>query len=110
MLDFLFAVDIQIFGTINSATDSTLPQFDIDSNCGCCTANCMELNANETEVLTFTRKTNAINYNCKLCNKCITLTDSIKDRGVLSDIKFIFRCNADYMFFHSLKMLNSYMH
>lgn len=78
----MFANDIKIFGTINSAPDSTLPQFD-DSICGWCTADCMTLSADETEVLTFTMKTNAINYNYKLSHKCITHTDSIKDPGVV---------------------------
>ena len=71
---FFFADDIQIFGTVNSTTDSTLPQFDISSIHGWFAANCMNLNTDETRAVTFTRKTNAITYNYKVCDKCITLT------------------------------------
>lgn len=65
---FLFADDIKIFPIISSATDSTLPQTD-DSNHSWCAANCMRLNTDNTQVITFTWKTNSINYNYKMCDK-----------------------------------------
>jgi hypothetical protein len=84
---FLFANDIKIVCTVSSATDCTLLQSDTDSIRGCCAAKCMKHNTDKTRVITFTRKTNAINYNYKLCDKCITRTDSIKDLGILLNSK-----------------------
>jgi len=68
---FLFANDIKVFPTISSATDSTLPQTDADSNHSWCAANYMRLNTDNTPVITFIWKTNSINYNYKLCDKSL---------------------------------------
>jgi hypothetical protein len=76
---FLFAAADKIFHTISSVTDCTLRQSGTDSLHSWCAADGMKLNIYETRVITFTRKTNAVNYKYKLCDKCITHIDSIKD-------------------------------
>jgi hypothetical protein len=55
---FLFADTIKIACSISSATDSTLPQSDIDFIRGQCAAEFMKLNADETKV----RSTMLITY------------------------------------------------
>ena len=55
-----------------------------------CAANCMKLNNDKTQVITFTRKTNSINHNYKLCDKCIIHTNSIREIVLLLDSKLFF--------------------
>jgi hypothetical protein len=57
----LFADNIKIYCTVRPVTDCTLLQADSDSICGWCAANCMKLKYDKSKVITFTRKTNAIN-------------------------------------------------
>jgi hypothetical protein len=79
-------------------------QSDINSLCGWCAANHIKVKTNKTGVVTFTSKNNAISNNYKLCDKCVTRTHSIKDLGILLDIK-LFHHHVDYVFSQSLKML-----
>ena len=65
----------------------------------------MKLNTDKTRIITFTRKTNSINYIYKLCDKCIICTDSFKDLGVPVDCKLFFHHNNDYICSQLLKML-----
>jgi len=71
-------------------SDCTHIQSDTDSKHGGCTANRMKLNTrtNKTRLLTFTRKTWAINFNYILCDKCETHTDAVRNLGVLLDSKY----------------------
>jgi hypothetical protein len=46
---FVFAHTIEIYGSISSATGSTLPASDIDTNHGRCAADLMELDTEESE-------------------------------------------------------------
>ena len=75
---YLFADYIKISRSISSAAACTLLQSDIDSILGWCAANRMKLNIDKTRVITFTRKSNSINYNYKLCDKYTTRTQYIK--------------------------------
>jgi hypothetical protein len=84
----LFADDIKIFRAVDSAQDCYLLQSDINSVQGWCTANCMKLNIGKTRVISFSRKTNALIYDHKLCQSSITRSHSIKDLGVFLIINF----------------------
>jgi hypothetical protein len=57
---------------------------------------CCQLNTDKTKVITFTKKISTINPVYKLCDKCITHSDSIKDLVDLLGSTF---------FFQSLKIL-----
>ena len=59
---FLFAAADKIFHTVSSVTDCTLQQSDTDSLHSWCAADGMKLNIYKTGVITFTRKTDAVNY------------------------------------------------
>jgi hypothetical protein len=65
----------------------------------------MKVNNDKSKVITFTRRTSPIHYNYKLCDKCITRTDSVKDLGILLNSELLFHHHVDYIFFQSLKML-----
>jgi hypothetical protein len=47
----------------------------------------MKLNMSKTRVISFSRKTNTLIYDYKLCQSSITRADSVKDLGVFIDHK-----------------------
>jgi hypothetical protein len=59
----------------------------------------------KTRVVSFSRKTNTLIYNYKLCQSSITRTDSIKDLGVFIDSKLRFHNHVDYIFSQCIKLL-----
>jgi hypothetical protein len=103
----LFADDIKIFHAINSADDCILLQSDINRIQDWVSANCMKLNIGKTRVIAFTRKTNVLYYNYKICDSSVTRTDTIKDLGILLDSKLHFHAHVDYIFSQSVRTLGS---
>jgi hypothetical protein len=65
----------------------------------------MKLNISKTKVISFSRKTNVLIYDYKLCQSSITWTDSIKDMGVFTDAKLHFQDHVNYIFSHCAKLL-----
>jgi hypothetical protein len=101
----IFADDIKIFRAIKSPNDCNRLQSDSYSVQGWCTANFMKLNISKTRVISFSRKTNTLTYDYKLCQSSITRTDSIKDLGVFIDSKLQFHSYVDYSFLQCIKIL-----
>jgi hypothetical protein len=101
----LFTDDIKIFHVIKSPNDCNRLQSDIDFVQGWCTANFMKLNINKTRVIFFSRKTNTLIYDYKLCQSSITRTNSIKDLGVFIDSKLRFHDYVDCIFSQCIKLL-----
>jgi hypothetical protein len=58
-----------------------------------------------TRVISFTRKTNVLNYQYGLENSFILRTDYIKDLGVHTGCKFHFHRHVDFLSSHALKLL-----
>jgi hypothetical protein len=81
----IFADDLKMFRVINSPHDCRLLQSDINSVSDWCIANSMRLNIAKTRIVSYTRKTNFLNYKYQVCHFTITSTSSIKDLGVFSD-------------------------
>jgi hypothetical protein len=102
---YFFADDIKIFRAVDSLQDCYLLQSDIDSVQGWCTANCMKLNIGKTRVIYFSRKTNALIYDYKLCQSSITRSHSIKDLGVYTDNKLHFHDHVNFIFSQSTRLL-----
>jgi hypothetical protein len=65
----------------------------------------MKLNISWTRVLSFSRKTNTLIYDYKLCQSSITRTDSINDLGVFIDSKLRGHNHVDYIFAQCIKLL-----
>jgi len=65
----------------------------------------MKLNVDKIRVIVFTGKTCAISYVCRLCDECVTRTDSIEDLGVRVDCKHCFITYTTYVFSQPLKVL-----
>jgi hypothetical protein len=55
--------------------------------------------------ISFTRKTNGIYFNYKLCKNLASHYQYVKDLSVLSDCKLYFYQHTDYIFSQDLKML-----
>jgi hypothetical protein len=102
---YTFSDDIKIFRPVYSPQDCYLLQSDINSVQGWCTANCMKLNIGKTKVISFSRKTNALIYDYKLCQSPITRAHSIKDLGVYIDNKLHFHDHVNYIFSQSTRLL-----
>ena len=101
----LFADDLKIFRKIEKLNDCLLLQSDIDRVHSWATKNGMVLNLTKTKYITFTRKTNWINFHYKLGNTEIPKTNIIKDLGILFDSKLFFHHHVDHLFSASIKML-----
>jgi hypothetical protein len=65
----------------------------------------MKLNISKTRIIVFTRKTNVLYYNYKICDSFIIRTDTIKDFGVELDSKLYFHAHVDYVISQSARML-----
>jgi hypothetical protein len=70
-----------------------------------CAANSMKLNIIETRVVSYTRKTNFLNYEHPFCHATITRTSSIKDLGGFFDSKLHFHSHVDYLLSECMKLL-----
>jgi hypothetical protein len=101
----LFADDFKILRVINSPHDCHLLQHDINSISDWCSANSMRLNIVKTRVMTYTRKTNFLSHEYKLCHAAITRTSFIKDLGVYFDSKLHFHDHVDSIFSECIKLL-----
>jgi hypothetical protein len=65
----------------------------------------MKLNITKTIVISFSRKTNVLKYDYKLCQSSITRTDSIKDLGVYNDAKLHFHGHVNHICSDCIKLL-----
>jgi hypothetical protein len=72
---------------------------------GWCIANCMKLNITKTRFISFSRKTNVLKYDYKLCQCTIIRTDSIKYLGVYIDAKLHFHYHVNHIFSDCIKLL-----
>jgi hypothetical protein len=56
------------------------------------------INTKKTNVISFTRKTNSIHFDCHLGNAVITRIDCVKALGVWLDYKLYFHHHVNYIF------------
>jgi hypothetical protein len=102
----IFADGMKIYRAITFPEDCNLLQSDINSIQGWCTVNYMKLNISKTKVMSFSRKTNILIYEYKLCQSSITRTDSIEDLGVFLDYKLHFHNLVNYIYSQFIKLLD----
>jgi hypothetical protein len=101
----LFADDLKIYRSISDVDGCKLVQHDIDSVQNWCLNNGMKLNLSKTTIISFTRKTNNINFNYNLCNSPVARSQCVKDLGVLLGCKLYFHQHINYIFSQCLKKL-----
>jgi hypothetical protein len=81
----LFAdAGLKIYHTIINVDDCKLLQHDINSVHNWCLVNGMKINLGKTTIISFSRKTNSIYFNYKLCGNMVTRSQCVKR----------FRCTA----------------
>jgi hypothetical protein len=91
----LFADDLMIYRTITNVDDCKVLQHDINSVHNWCLVNGMKINTGKTTIISFTRKTNNIVFNYKLCNNLVSSSQCAKDLGVLLERKLYFHQHVD---------------
>jgi hypothetical protein len=79
-----FSDDLRVYRAISSPSDCLLLHSDVDRVHNWCLANYMKPNFSKISHF-YTRKTNVLNYQCRLGNSFILRTDYIKDLGVHID-------------------------
>jgi hypothetical protein len=82
-----------------------LQQHDINSVHSWCLVNGMKINLDKTTIISFSRKTNSIYFNYKLCNNLVTCCQCVKALSVLLDCKLYFHQHIDCILSQGLKML-----
>jgi hypothetical protein len=65
----------------------------------------MRLNNHKTRVMTYSRKTNVLWYDYRLCRSAIARTSSIMDLGIFFDSKLYFHNHVDFLFCECIKIL-----
>jgi hypothetical protein len=70
----LYKLFVVIIISVRFPRDCYVLQSDINAIQGWCIANCMELNISKTKFISFSRKTNVLIYDYKLCQSSITRT------------------------------------
>jgi hypothetical protein len=78
---------IKFFRVFSCPHDCLLLQSNNNSVSDWSAANCIRLNIAQTRLISNSRKTNVLSYECQLCHAAITCTNSIKDLVVFFDSK-----------------------
>jgi hypothetical protein len=65
----------------------------------------MELNIQETKIISFTRKTKGINFQYFVKDVLILRVECIKDLGIMVDSKLYFHCYVDLVYSQALRTL-----
>jgi hypothetical protein len=86
----LVADDLKIYRNIINIDDCELLQHDINSVHNWCLVNGMKINLGKTAIISFSRETNSIYFNYKLCYSLLTHSQCVKDLGVQLDCKLYF--------------------
>jgi hypothetical protein len=102
----LFVDDLKICRSIRNVDDCKRLQYDINSGQNWCLVNGMKLNSG----ISFTRRTNSIYFNYKLCNNLVSRSQCFKDIVVILDCKIYYYQHIDYKFLQGLKMLGLILH
>lgn len=86
----IFADDLKIYLPIKSRDDHLTLQANINSIANWAERNHLPLNLLKTKHVMFSRKTNPLMSDYKICSKLITTVTTIKDLGVVLDSKLYF--------------------
>lgn len=91
----LYADDLKIFTCIKNFSDAINLQHDVDALSDWCIRNCLSLNVNKCKCMTFSRKMNPINFNYMINGTNLEKATSIRDLGVIFDMKLSFNMHID---------------
>ena len=86
----LYADDLKLFASINSEEDCHRLQHNLTKINSWCEINRLPLNISKCNAMTFTRRSNSINFSYKIGNDMVTRCKQFKDLGVIFDSKLAF--------------------
>lgn len=86
----LFADDLKLYSSIDSISDCSVLQENLETVSVWCTRNRLSLNIGKCRVVTYTRRHNTINYNYNIDNSEIIRSELYKDLGIVFDSKLTF--------------------
>lgn len=101
----LFADDLKLYSTIDTALDCVALQRCVDAVCEWCSKNGLSLNVDKCVVVTFTRKLKPITYNYKIGPVVVGRSEVVRDLGVVFDSAFSFKNHIDDVISSSLRTL-----
>jgi Reverse transcriptase (RNA-dependent DNA polymerase) len=101
----LFADDLKIFHVIKDYSDCLKLQCDINNLADWCKSNCMELNLSKCFAINFNRSLTNFNFTYSINSLDIESVSSIKDLGVLFDVKLTFSQHIINISLKSRKLL-----
>ena len=85
-----YADDLKMFNVITNVNDCEVLQRNLDIINHWCDTNCISLNINKCNVVSYCKRKNPIRFNYSVQNSSITRTELIKDLGVLFDSSLTF--------------------
>jgi hypothetical protein len=101
----LFADDLKIYWHIKSVEDCKSLQVGTDSVHQWCGENCMELNIQKSNIISFTHKTNSIHFNYHVRDVLVLRSYCKKALGVMLESKFYFHHHVEFVYSQALKTL-----
>lgn len=105
----LYADDLKIYLGIRSLTDCLNVQSDLHRLSEYCIQNKLQLSLPKCNKITFTKKTNVINYTYELCNKPLSSVSVIRDLGVLLDSQLHLDVHIDKIVSNAFRMFGFIM-
>lgn len=93
----LYADDLKIFRSIKTFDDCVLLQDDLDRLTSYCQENKLILSLPKCKSITFTKKSNIIQFEYSLCNTPLEKVSLIKDLGVFFDSKLHFDYHINHI-------------
>lgn len=101
----LYADDLKIFRKISDANDCRILQTDLNRIVEWCNANCLHLNIEKCNMISFTRKRAVTTFNYDINGKTLRRASTVKDLGILFDSKLKFDEHIEQISCKSYKML-----
>ena len=91
----LYADDLKIFSSVNNTEDCVLIQHNLDVLESWCSENNLNLNASKCKIMCFSRKQHPINFEYKISNAVLDMTELFKDLGVWFAPRLSFSSHID---------------
>lgn len=101
----MFADDLKMFKIINDVEDGELLQEDLTNLVRWCKINMLKLNIQKCFQISFFKIKDPIEFRYRICNEYLSVTNSIKDLGVIFDSKLTFKPHIDNIISRALKQL-----
>lgn len=100
----LFTDNLKLYNPINTPNYCLELQDDIDHFSEWCSMNKLNINVNKCQQITFSRRTNPIQFSYQIHNVSLNVVSSVKDLGVWLSSVLSFNLHLDKMYKKALKV------